>query len=260
MYAFATRTQVGYVRRRNEDTALAERLSGGEVFLAVADGIGGAPAGEVASRLAIEACAESLRRAAPRGDPRSMLEAAFEAAEAAVKAAQRGPRTGMGTTLVAGIIVTEAGGDGEAAQLSVANIGDSRAYLWREDLLQQLTTDHSWVEERIRAGKLSPDDQEASRMRHLITRSVGGGSGRDVPDIVGPRAITPGDVVLLCTDGMHGEVPDEEIAAAIEAAAGRGAETVDDDLVALALAAGGLDNVTVAVATVEPGFGRPRSG
>lgn len=231
-------THIGLVRATNQDIALAEELSDGRSLLVVADGVGGLPGGEVASRTAVEALIEAVRAGSPE-EPGSVLRRAFAAANDAVRAGQRGGLERMSTTLVGAVV------SGEVAW--VANIGDSRAYLVAGGEVRQLTLDHSWVEESIRAGLMSPDDPLAALSRNLITRAIGLEAEADV-DVFGPIELPPGGVLLLCTDGLHGVLDDQAIADALAASAGAYAS----GLVDVVLSAGAPDNVAVALLAESP--------
>jgi len=124
----------------------------------------------------------------------------------------------------------------------VANVGDSRAYALVGGTLRQITADHSWVEEEVRAGRLGRDDPRAAAQRHVITRAIGGGAPLAV-DRFGPLALARGDALLLCSDGLHGYVADAAIADALAPPDALAAER----LVALTLERGGIDNVAVAL-------------
>lgn len=226
-------THIGLVRAANQDVALAEELPGGRALLVVADGVGGIPGGEVASRTAVDALADVLRSHSDE-PTEAALRRAFAAANAAVRAGQQGVLARMSTTLVAAIV-----GEGTAW---VANIGDSRAYLVADSEARQITLDHSWVEEGIRSGELAPDDPLVALSRHVITRAIGLEADANV-DVFGPIEVPAGGVLLLCTDGLHGVLDDPAIAAVVSAS---GAE-VAQSFVDAVLAAGAPDNVAVAL-------------
>ena len=235
-------TDIGLVRATNQDVAIAQELPDGRSLLVVADGVGGLPGGEVASRTAVNTLAEALRTAG--GDPPdAALSRAFAAANDAVRAGQRGDLARMSTTLVAALV--------REGTAWVANIGDSRAYLVADGEARQVTLDHSWVEEGIRSGKLAPDDPLVALNRHVITRAIGLDANAEV-DVFGPLDLPRGGVLLLCTDGLHGVLDDQAIAAVVAASEGNYAR----DLVDVVLAAGAPDNVAVAVLAVpasQPG-------
>ncbi len=231
-------THIGLVRETNQDVALAEELPDGRLLLAVADGVGGLPGGEVASRTAVNAAAETLRAGSDE-EPAATLHRAFAAANAAVRAGQQGHLDRMSTTLVAAVV--------RDRTAWVANLGDSRAYLVAGGEARQLTLDHSWVEESIRAGLMAPDDPVAALSRHIITRAIGLEIEAEV-DVFGPIDLTPESVLLLCTDGLHGVLDDEAIADTVAASAGEYARALVD----VVLSAGAPDNVAVALLAKSP--------
>jgi protein phosphatase len=234
------RSDVGLEREANEDVALAEDLPGGGSLLAVADGVGGYAGGEVASRAAVNALAAVLRNA-PGDSPEAALRRAFAAATREVRARQLGGRARMSTTLVAAVVR-----DGIAW---VGNVGDSRAYLVADGRARQLTLDHSWVAESIRAGRLTEDDPAALLNRNLITRSIGSETDVEV-DVFGPLELPSGALLLLCSDGLHGVLDDERIAEVLAASTGDYA----GDLVDAVIESGAPDNVAVAL------LAQPRNG
>ena len=222
-------TDVGRVRDGNEDDFLeqADRLG----LVAVADGMGGHRAGEVASATALEA----LRAAVAAGQP---LRKAIEGANDAVleKSESDHELHGMGTTLTAGMLGTD-------GSLTVGHVGDSRAYLIRDGELSQITEDHSLVEEMVRAGELTPEQAEVHPQRSIITRALGIDPVVDV-DLY-PIQLRAGDRVLLCSDGLTTMVRPEEIATILgrEHDPKRAAQLLVD----AANAAGGEDNVTALI-------------
>ena len=222
-------TDVGRVRDGNEDDFLeqADRLG----LVAVADGMGGHRAGEVASATALEA----LRAAVAAGQP---LRKAIEGANDAVleKSESDHELHGMGTTLTAGMLGTD-------GSLTVGHVGDSRAYLIRDGELSQITEDHSLVEEMVRAGELTPEQAEVHPQRSIITRALGIDPVVDV-DLY-PIQLRAGDRVLLCSDGLTTMVRPEEIATIL----GRehDPKQAAQLLVDAANAAGGEDNVTALI-------------
>lgn len=226
-------THIGLVRETNQDVALAEELPDGRLLLVVADGVGGLPGGEVASRTAVDAAAETLRTGSAE-EPEATLRRAFAAANDAVRAGQRGHLDRMSTTLVAAVI--------RDRTAWVANLGDSRAYLVAGGEARQLTLDHSWVEESIRAGLMAPDDPLAAVSRHIITRAIGLEAQAEL-DVFGPVDVPPGGVLLLCTDGLHGALDDLAIAHVLAVPGDNRA----GDLVDAVLAAGAPDNVAIAL-------------
>ena len=228
-------TDVGQVRQTNEDQLLLA-----EPLFAVADGMGGHAAGEVASLTAVEALLVAFD-----GNPSSegLLDAVQNANRAVWEQARESSELrGMGTTLTAVALIEE---DGEEV-LAIANVGDSRAYLLRDGELDQVTEDHSVPEELRRAGRLSPEEAATDPRRHVLTRVL----GVDPEVEVDRFHIVPyrGDRLLLASDGLFGEVPDAEIASVLRRRAGP--ERVAKQLVTLANEAGGADNVTVVVIDV----------
>jgi PPM family protein phosphatase len=224
------RSDVGQVRAGNEDALLTL----GSVF-AVADGMGGHRAGEVASATALEPIAALDGQ--HFADPADALAALTQAATAANVEVGRRSRTdpeleGMGTTLTALLI------DGADAHL--VHVGDSRAYLLREGVLVQLTEDHTLVQALIDQGRLTRAEASAHPHRSVITRAIGAGSDVEVDGST--LTLEPGDVLLLCSDGLTGVVDDEQIAAVLT---DHGARAAVDELIARANAAGGPDNITV---------------
>ncbi len=205
----------------------------GRLYL-VADGIGGHQAGEVASGLAVD-----VIRHAYYADPDLDLEVSLwraiaEANMAIGRQAQDPARAGMGTTVVAAVVRGE--------ELVVAHVGDSRAYLWHHGHLHQLTTDHTWVAERLAAGILTPEEAANHPLRHVLTRSLG--SAPDVEVDIARHNFRPGDRLLLCTDGVWEMLPEEEMARILGRADPQTAATA---LVARALEAGGQDDATALV-------------
>ncbi|HEX3621926.1 MAG TPA: Stp1/IreP family PP2C-type Ser/Thr phosphatase [Acidimicrobiales bacterium] len=235
-------TDVGRVRQINEDRFLAD-----ERLFAVADGVGGHQAGEVASQTSVE----TLLRTFSEGEHTTagLVEAA-EAANQAVWQLAQGSREkrGMGTTLTALALVQE---DGEE-QLALINVGDSRAYLLQQGELVQLTEDHSLVEELVRDGKLTPAEAQIHPQRSIITRAL----GMEPAIRVDSWEITPfrGDRILLCSDGLTNELSDERIASTLRQLADP--QEAARELVRLARAAGGSDNITVVVVDVVDDDGR----
>lgn len=237
--SYAAVTDVGQVREHNEDAILAEQ----NVFV-VADGMGGHAAGEVAAALAVEQFAVLAGRADLR--PEDLVQAVAKANEAILSvAARRGETAGMGTT-VAGVCLGE--DDGTVCWL-VFGVGDSRVYRYGVDGLAQVTVDHSEVEELIEAGRLSPEDARYYPRRNVVTRSLGSDPA-PTPDVWVLPAV-PADRFLVCSDGLTGEVRDDEIAAIVEG--NPDPQAAADELVAHALAAGGHDNVSVIVVDLPAG-------
>jgi PPM family protein phosphatase len=223
-------SDTGRVRRHNEDRSL-----GRPPVIAVADGMGGAKAGEVAAQLAVEEVGR-LSEPVAMSDVREAVGRANT--EIRRRARQDPDKSGMGTTFTAAML--------EDGRLDVVHVGDSRAYLWRDDKLRQLTEDHSVVAELVRRGSITPEDAEHHPHRNVITRALGA-----EPEVVVDtfsEYLRDGDIVLLCSDGLSSYVAEEDIATALADSV-----TLADAakaLVARANAAGGTDNVTVVLARV----------
>ncbi len=222
-------TDVGRVREGNEDGFLDESLRLGVV--AVADGMGGHRAGEVASATALE----SLRAAIADGRP--LRDAIVDANDAVLeKSVSDQQLRGMGTTLTAGTLGTD-------GNLVIGHVGDSRAYLFHDGELTQITDDHSLVEEMVRTGELTPEQAESHPQRSIITRALG--IDPEVEVDVYPVQLGVGDRVLLCSDGLTTMVRSEDIAGILEREPDP--ERAAQLLVDAANAAGGEDNITAVV-------------
>lgn len=246
----AARTDPGRRRENNEDSFCIREDLG--LFL-VADGMGGHVGGEIASRLV----AEEVERFVAATDPaRGAADEAAQGAgsrsgdrlsaslnEANRKLADRiaadASLHGMATTAVALLA------DGES--VAVAHVGDSRAYRYRSQRLTRLTRDHSWVEEQISAGVLTPDAARRHPWRHVVTRAVAGMADMEVE--VTDLSLEPGDRILLCSDGLSSVVTDAGIAAVLQDA--HPPAELCGELVSRANAAGGPDNVTVVLVDVH---------
>lgn len=228
-YAAAAATHCGRKRPSNED-AFGYSVEHG-VYV-VCDGMGGAAAGEVASSIAV---GELLRVLSGRSVPFPGLaeEAVNVANEAVYSQAQRNPRlSGMGTTMVALAV--------QDAEAWVLNVGDSRCYRLRDGILEQLTLDHSLVEEQVRMGRMTPTEALRSPLRNVITRALGTQS-TVAPDCF-PVETAPGDLYLLCSDGLTRELPDETIQLLLDE--GGSLEQRARGLIEAAKQAGGNDNIT----------------
>ena len=230
-------SDIGRVRKSNQDFLFAD----GHIFV-VADGMGGANGGEVASRLAVEGF---VSRAASANDVQALKSAVSGANEDVFREGQaHAELAGMGTTLVAAVVTEEA----DALRVLVLNVGDSRGYVLHEADLTQITEDHSWVGELIRAGKLSRQEAEVSASRHVLTRVVGV-AGDVEPDLWELRP-NPGDKILLCSDGITNELADPEIGSVLMS--GADAKSTAEALVHRAVEAGGLDNASAVVIDFGP--------
>lgn len=232
-------TDTGLVRASNQDHLLVA-----SPLFAVADGMGGHAAGEVASQTAVEAL-RAAWEGADAHDAAALAEAARAANRQVWEAAQADPDLhGMGTTLVAIALVH--GGDGGSGELAVVNVGDSRAYRLRQGELEQLTEDHSLVAELVADGQLAADEAEFHPQRHVLTRALG--VDPDVP--VDLLTVDPwrGDRLLLCSDGLIREVSDGQVASILRRLADP--SEAARELVREARMRGGSDNITVVVVDV----------
>jgi protein phosphatase len=247
---YAARTDAGRVRDHNEDAvqvaqvpSSADAGSPWHIF-AVADGVGGHERGEWASQTAIAVLNDELARVLDHSNPTDALRAGFEAANTAVLQGG-GTITRFGqhaaTTLVAAVV--------QQGKLWWAHVGDSRLYLVRQGQVMRLTQDHSWVDEQVRAGLMSEQDALISERRHAITRSIGFGATVDV-DAGGPTPLRTGDVMILCSDGLHGQVTDDEIAGITQQLL---PEAAAERLIALSNERGGPDNISVIVCLLFDG-------
>lgn len=249
-------TDTGRVREHNEDeVSLAEidspRVAARGFLFAVADGMGGHERGEVASNLAIEALFASFYgegegataggEVASNGDMVAALQQGFKSAnEKIIEEAVNGEGGGtMGTTMVAGVI--------NGGQLTVANVGDSRAYLVRAETATQITRDHSLVAEQVAGGVMTAEEARTSNYRNIITRALGHRPKVEVD--VFEISLLPEDRVVLCSDGVHGSVEPEEVA---DLVLHKSPAEASQALIDLAMAHGSTDNVTAAVITYEP--------
>jgi PPM family protein phosphatase len=239
----AYKTDTGRRRMRNEDAFVFE-----PPLFAIADGMGGARAGEVAAGLA----AAALRDGRPGVADEASLEAAI--AEANRRVWERSiadPSTaGMGTTVTVAFV------DAPAERMVFGQVGDSRAYRLRGDVLAQITTDHSLVAELVQSGVLTPEEAERHPQRSAITRAVGTESAIDVDVFTVPAEL--GDLVLLCSDGLTDMLTKDEIAETILDAE-RDPDAAAAALVAAANAHGGEDNITVVLFELVDGEPEPPS-
>lgn len=237
-FLWAAATDPGRVRGHNEDALwprpedgrAARGEAAGHFLAAVADGMGGHVAGEVASRLAVEAAV------AADGDAVARVRAANEAVFAT--SLDRPRLAGMGTTLTLALFSEEG--------VEIGHIGDSRAYLCRRGELGQLTRDHSLVAEMVASGEIQPEEAAAHPFRSVITRALGMESGVAVDRV--ERDLQPGDRCLLCSDGLNTMLDHDEIAALL---AEPDAPAAAAALIRAANRAGGLDNITVVLVDVR---------
>ena len=237
-------TDVGMVRQQNEDSFLAE-----ETLFVVADGMGGHNAGEVASALAVT----TLKAGARLGiDDAEVFRELVQQANSAIYTASLDDSTqsGMGTTVTALSIV-----EGEEPRVLVANVGDSRAYLWRSGALSRLSVDHSYVQELVNEGIITPEAARVHPRRNIVTRALG--IDRSVNVDVFTHFVRTGDRIVLCSDGLVDEVADVEIGKVL----GQHSDPQEtaEALVMVANTNGGRDNTTVIVVDVLDDISEPIS-
>jgi protein phosphatase len=228
-------TDPGRIRRRNEDAFICS-----PPLFAVADGMGGAQAGEIASRIATAAFREP--RAADL-DPEARLRSIIQEANRRIyaRAASDPTVSGMGTTVTAALLADE--------QLALGHVGDSRAYRIRDGKLEQLTQDHSLVADLVRSGRLTPEEAQLHPQRSVITRALGTDAAVTIDSsTVDARA---GDVFLLCSDGLTAMLDDATVLDTVSSAPDL--EQATRSLVQLANRKGGEDNITVVLFSIEEG-------
>jgi protein phosphatase len=231
-------TDTGRVRDHNEDAFIVE-----PPLYAIADGMGGANAGEVASQLALETIGEMQRGGTGTLDDevREANRVVFERSGEDTKLA------GMGTTVTAALASAEA--------LHLAHVGDSRAYLRRAGTLRKLTNDHTLVDRMVQAGEISRDEAEVHPHRNVLIRALGTEPKVDVEAL--DLGLLEGDQILICSDGLTDMVTESQITAILDIAQGAPQDAADR-LVRAANRAGGIDNITAIVLEVQPG--EPESG
>jgi serine/threonine protein phosphatase PrpC len=244
---FGAQSDTGCVRENNEDSF---RVAPEMNLFVLSDGMGGLEAGEVASRMAVDAVLDHCRQAEANPEmpligeriesvsaiSNRLASAIRVANESVYRAAQQGAGLrGMGATIVA-VKCTD-------HRMSVAHVGDSRIYRLRGGRFEQLTTDHSFVAEQVRNGKMTQQEADSSTMQNVLVRALGIDPTVEVD--LSEVPLLEGDTVLLCSDGLTRELSDSQIAAVL--AERRSAESAAGELVELAKQAGGGDNVTVIV-------------
>lgn len=253
-------SNIGADRRKNEDTFVIAELDSGRVsrpclrtdvtvsrpglLMVVCDGMGGAAAGEVASRLAAMSIKEHLQtegRRAGEKPVQSLERAVLNANDAILGEARTHPEEkGMGTTCTAAILSPD--------RLAVAQVGDSRAYLLRDGHLRALTRDQTIATQLVDSGVLSPDEVGRFPYRHVLSQALG--TQGTVDPVITDEDLREGDRVLLCSDGLHGRVSDEAIAQILGSAGD--VAVASEELIAAAVSAGSPDDITVVVAECGP--------
>ena len=221
-------------RKGNQDAVYIGRLADGREIMVVADGMGGHQGGETASRQALATVIERLQ------DGRSLSDAIVDANEAVLRQAREKPElSGMGTTMV----VMLRSGD----RYQIANVGDSRAYRIDATGIEQVTSDHSFVAEAMGSGKMTAEEIKRSRWRNALTRAVGTEERLEV-DVFGPFDVNEPHSVLLCSDGLHGVIAEEDICRTVHDTSD--AAIAAQLLVELAYGSGSKDNITAALVTL----------
>lgn len=245
--ATAAATDVGRRRSGNEDSYDIWVSDGSGVehaadtLIVVCDGMGGSNAGEVASRMAAETVVRVFTEDTS-GDAARALGRAIEIANDEVHehGRSRVDLNGMGTTCTAIAL--------KGDEVSFGHVGDSRAYLIRNGRIRQITADHSLVAQLVARGQITPAEAKTDPRRNVVTRSVGVGPTVDVDAEHMPEPLEVGDTLLICSDGLHGQVTDDEMA---ELASGESLDRACRELIALANDRGGPDNITVVLARLE---------
>jgi protein phosphatase len=235
-------TDVGRVREGNEDAMLVVRPEGGragQALVAVADGMGGHKAGEVASALAIESLGQTLEETDPTATADSLLMNAIELANRTIweAAAEDLAKEGMGTTLVCALLSD----DGETV---IANVGDSRAYAVTDGKAILVTTDHTWVNQQVQSGQMSERDARFSPFRNLLTRSLGSTPRVEI-DVFTGLQLKVGDALVLVSDGVTGYLDERDFSEVMQEAPS--AQAAAEQLVEEAVRRGGADNATAVV-------------
>lgn len=235
-------TDVGRIRETNEDALLVLELHGkhqGHVLVAVADGMGGHKAGEVASALAVESARRALASGARDESAADLLVRAVTLGnETIYKAAAEDPaKDGMGTTFVCALVDA----DGQAV---IANVGDSRAYAYVGGQVYLVTADHTWVNEQVLAGVMSQREARVSPFRNLLTRTLGNSPSVDV-DVFSGLQLETGDGLVLVSDGVTGYLDEGDILSVLAEA--ESAQQAASRLVEEAVKRGGADNATAVV-------------
>lgn len=236
-------TDIGSCRQENQDNYCAQQLTDGTAWGVVCDGMGGVNGGRVASHIATESMLQFLSKNLPEtrpGEEKQTILRGFDIANRAVydKATSDPDMLGMGTTGVCAYVASGAA--------HLVHAGDSRAYLFHDSQLRQITRDHSMVQQLVDSGKITRDQAANHPQKNLITRALGV-SSTIVPEY-NRCPVQEGDILLLCTDGLTNMVPDEEIRLILIEA---GFFSAPDILLERALQAGGQDNITIMLIGVE---------
>lgn len=232
---FAAETNKGKIRKNNEDSYLAT----GKVF-AVADGMGGHQAGEIASRIAVDILKDAQEDLLSK-DTEVLLKESFSKVNSVIfqKAEKNAELKGMGTTLTVAVI--------KPNQVLLGHAGDSRVYLLDESNFSLLTEDHSLVAQMVKEGQISKSEAEDHPMKSMITRALG--AGKQIEVDTGSVEVKSGNKLLLATDGLTNMLTDEEIASAVKL--GTAPKKICHNLVKMANRKGGTDNITTVLIEIE---------
>jgi PPM family protein phosphatase len=235
-------TDVGRVRAANEDAMLVLQPDGartGLLVVAVADGMGGHRAGEVASALAVESLRNFVASAEPSLSPDELLTRAAQLGNRTIwdAAAEDIEKDGMGTTLVCACVDAD-------GHVVIANVGDSRAYAYVNGEAVLVTQDHTWVNQQVLAGQMSQREARVSPFRNLLTRTLGNAPLVDV-DIFSGLQLDTGDALILVSDGVTGYLDESDFSAVLQEA--ESAQSAAERLVSEAVSRGGADNATAVV-------------
>lgn len=242
----SSRTDIGLLRQYNEDNCFVcdVRTNTDElgVLVGVADGMGGHNGGDVASQLAVNTLASYYTL---KGAPDSLAERLVRVVERANQAifevsSENTGLTGMGTTMTSMVLFPE--------EAIIGHVGDSRAYLWRDEQFIQITEDHSLVAQAVREGILTPEQAARHPQRNIITRALGTRETVEVDSLT--IKVQTGDVFLLATDGLHGFSTDEELSRIVKEHFDN-TDEMTDELIQLTLEKGAPDNVTVVVVAID---------
>jgi PPM family protein phosphatase len=229
------RSDVGQVRRRNEDTMAVEPSAG---MVVVADGMGGAPAGDLASTVAVQEVIRGLQGG------EGMVAAISQANRRILEMVDKEPGlAGMGTTLTALLVSPETG------EFSVGHVGDSRAYRWSRGSFSQITEDHTLVRELVRSGKILPQQEKEHPLAHVLSRAVGVEDVLEVEELEG--VVEAGDRFLLCSDGLLKVMEDSELEEWVRGAHHSRLQDAVEGMVEEGNRRGAPDNITVALLAVE---------
>lgn len=233
----AIQTHIGCVRQTNEDSGRIQRYENGWILAVVADGMGGHQAGDVASQMAVDIICDSLKELTENSTPNELQQRLNEAIQLANEqiltyAQEHEECRGMGTTVVIALMNSQLG--------VLAHIGDSRIYRYSEGILQQITSDHTLVNELLRSHQITKDEAANHPRRNILTRALG--TDKKVKADFSVLHWENGDMLMLCSDGLSGKIGGETMETVL---ANGSLKEMADNLIEQALKAGGEDNITV---------------